>query len=250
MLPSAPPLGPTPAPFAPAAPRLSWRFLLAFTALRFVVGEAHELAHTGLGRLLCGGWGPRDFNAWGLRAGCALRSAEQLAVSYAGPALTFALVWLGHALLGAVQPRRRQSLGLALVFANLPFARLLSVLLGKNDEVFALRALLPYPAAWAGGALLVALVLLPPLWRAYGVLRAVGRPGLFWGLLVLPTPLAFLVVQVGLNKLLAHGWLAAPGWLGAPLLVSSWTAAMAVLLAFTFPYLGRLWPPRPADAAA
>ena len=41
---------------------LTWRTLLASGALLFVLAEAHELVHTGLGRLLCGCWAPRDFN--------------------------------------------------------------------------------------------------------------------------------------------------------------------------------------------
>ena len=48
--------------------RPTWKSLLAFVALLFFVGEAHELVHTGLGRLLCGCWGARDFNGWSLCA--------------------------------------------------------------------------------------------------------------------------------------------------------------------------------------
>ncbi|MGH7586860.1 MAG: hypothetical protein ACREMH_11475 [Gemmatimonadales bacterium] len=37
-----------------------WRYVAACVALLMVIHEAHELAHTAVGRLLCGAWGPRD----------------------------------------------------------------------------------------------------------------------------------------------------------------------------------------------
>ena len=39
---------------------------VAFVALLFVHNELHEIAHTVVGRLICGAWGPRNFNSWRL----------------------------------------------------------------------------------------------------------------------------------------------------------------------------------------
>ncbi|MFP5354740.1 MAG: hypothetical protein ACLGIK_06225, partial [Gemmatimonadota bacterium] len=51
-------------------PRLTVRWLVAFLALILIAHDLHELVHTALGRVLCGAWGPRDFNAWRLADGC------------------------------------------------------------------------------------------------------------------------------------------------------------------------------------
>ena len=48
---------------------INLRTILAFIALVFVMHELHEIAHTAVGRVLCGCWGPRDFNVWLLHSG-------------------------------------------------------------------------------------------------------------------------------------------------------------------------------------
>ena len=63
--------------------------------------------------------------------------------------------WWGYFLLSPRQTAARRSQGFALVFAPLPFARILGALMGGNDEVYALSKVLPYPRAWALGAALV-----------------------------------------------------------------------------------------------
>jgi hypothetical protein len=50
--------------------KLSVGFVIAFISLRFVMHEAHELVHTFVGRVICGCWGPMDFNIWSLCEGC------------------------------------------------------------------------------------------------------------------------------------------------------------------------------------
>jgi hypothetical protein len=43
--------------------RITPKYLLALLALMIVTGELHEQVHITTGYLLCGGYGPRDFNA-------------------------------------------------------------------------------------------------------------------------------------------------------------------------------------------
>jgi hypothetical protein len=83
---------------------VAWLPLLAFGALQFALGEAHELVHTGLGRLLCGCWGSRDFNVWSLCATCDHAPLRNLAATYAGPLFTFAMMWWGYYLLAPSNP--------------------------------------------------------------------------------------------------------------------------------------------------
>lgn len=129
---------------------LTWYSLLAFVALLFFMMEAHELVHTSLGRLLCGGWGKRDFNVWSLCDACAIGRPWNLAATFAGPVFTFAMGWWGYFLLDPRNSVPRQSLGFVLVFANMPFGRLLGAFTGGNDEVYALSKLFPimWPGSW------------------------------------------------------------------------------------------------------
>ncbi|NML66026.1 hypothetical protein HHL22_12505 [Hymenobacter sp. RP-2-7] len=214
---------------------LTWRSLLAFGALLFVASEAHELVHTGLGRLLCGCWGTRDFNVWSLCASCDHRPLVQLAATWSGPLFSFALMWLGFWLLGPRQSARRWSLGFALVFAAIPFARILgAVFMGGNDEVYALSKFMPYHRAWALGAALVLLATVPPLVRAYATLAPRGRAWVFLGFFLLPTAVLFVVILGAMNSLLASGFLATYGVLGSPILVTGWTVLVALGLGLTY----------------
>ncbi|OGX86358.1 hypothetical protein [Hymenobacter coccineus] len=224
---------------------LTWRALLAFGALVFVLAEAHELVHTGLGRLLCGCWGPRDFNVWSLCSTCATgHPYTNLAATLAGPAFTFAVGWVGYGLLGPRQPVARQSLGFALVLAALPFTRILgAVFLGGNDEVYALSKFMAHPVAWALGGALVLLATGPPLVRAYRALAPRRRLATFLAFFLLPFPVATAVLLGALNSLLASGFLATYGILGSPILITCWTAAVGAVLALTYRHLGALGQP-------
>jgi hypothetical protein len=216
----------------------TWRSLAAFVALLFCLSEAHELVHTGLGRLLCGCWGTRDFNVWSLCAACAHQPLQNLAATLSGPLFSFALMWVGYWLMAPGRSGAQWSLGFALVFATIPFARILgAVFMGGNDEVYALSKVMPYYPAWALGGAAVLLATGPPLVRAYATLHPRGRLWVFLGFFL------FLVVLGALNSLLANGFLATYWILGSPLLVTAWTALVALSLGLTHRALLRLGQP-------
>ncbi|UOG75127.1 hypothetical protein MTX78_00680 [Hymenobacter tibetensis] len=222
---------------------LTWSSLLAFVALLFFLGEAHELVHTGLGRLLCGGWGQRDFNVWTLCDTCAVGRPWNLAATFAGPIFTFAVGWWGYFLLDSRNHASKQAVGFALVFATLPFARILGALMGGNDEVYALSKLLPYAVAWPLGAVLVLLATVPPLVRAYTVLLSPRRIWMWLAFFLLPTVVVFVVVLGALNSLLASGFLATYWILGSPILVTAWTLTVTLVLGLTYRHLFELGQP-------
>ncbi len=226
---------------APAGPR----YLAAFAVLCLVVHEAHELAHTAAGRLVCGGWGPRDFNTWQLPAGCA-----SLLPAAAGPALSYALMLAGAVTLGAARAPRAGAAwatgwGLALALAPNPFARLLTAAVGGGDEGVLVRA--GFGLSRGPGAAAVAfglvLALTAPALAAAG--RAVGRARPGWFTLLLFTPMVVTGVGLfaGMNRLLAAGVLARPV-LGAPALVHLVTLASAAALALTGRWLAACPPVR------
>ena len=222
--------------------------VLAFLALQFFLGEAHELAHTGVGRLLCGCWGPRDFNVWELCKTCAVGMPWDVLPTFMGPLFTYAVMWVGYALLAPARPVAQQSLGFALVLAPLPAARMLGIATGGQDEIYGLTKFMPHNVAWAlGGAVMLA-IMLPPLGRAFRALRPRHRMAVFAGFFLLPTVLTLLFILGVLNPLLASGFLAGPGLLGSPLLVNAWTALLCLLLALTYRQLYGLGVPAPAVA--
>lgn len=204
----------------PVAPTRRW-FLAAIFAV-LVAHDLHELTHTGVGRLLCGAWGTRDFNVWQLAPGC-----ETWIPTLVGPVISWMVMWGGVMLLRSPDDGRRWT-GLALVFAANPLGRLLPALVGGGDESVVARALVGAQGPWA--RLLVIAVacvtVVPPLvvaWRA----MAMPRRGWWFGLLfiggILVTGPVYLLLG---NGLLARGVLSGPGLLGGPVLVE-----LAILLA-------------------
>lgn len=224
-------------------PRFSWRWAAAFGLLVLVLHEAHELAHTWTGRLLCSGWGTRDFNTWSLAEGC-----DTWVPAAMGPLFSYAVLWIGAGLL-TNGTRRSKHLGLALLFAANPFARILTVALGGGDELIVASRIsgVANVALWLATLAVVLLVCVPPLVVGGRALRGTRRRGLwFAGLLFGPLVLVIVVLLLGLNGLLQAGLLATPALWGEPPLVLLTTVITVVSLALTARWL--VQPPRARSA--
>ena len=216
--------------------RIAPGFVAAFAALALLVHELHELAHTSTGRVLCGGWGPRDFNTWALPGGC-----TSVVPTLAGPLFSIAVMWVGAAWLASPRPRWRP-LALALVLAANPFARLITAGMGGGDEGVVVRAWtgLPRgPVAALVALVPVALLVAVPVWRAWRALDPRGRVLAFTVLAALPMVLTGLVLFRFGNPLLEAGVLAEPVIAGTPALVWVVTlAALAIVLALRRQFQG------------
>jgi len=210
--------------------RFDFRWLLSFTALVFIHAEFHEIAHTAVGRLLCGAWGPRNFNYWEIA--CSDRPALLLS-SVAGLLFSYGLMWVGYYLLRPGTSSERKSLGFCLMFAAIPFGRLATVGLGGGDEMFLLETLFTNTdptLLWVVAVGGVFGLITPPLYRAFTALSQQRRWLVFVGFLFIPI-LVFMTVILGVgNTLLREGVLARPGILGSPLIVNVWTGLWLVLL--------------------
>ena len=205
--------------------KLNPRFVIAFMALAFLMHEAHEIAHTTVARLICGAWGERDFNVWGICEGCEKAHPLVILSTFAGPLFTFAMLWAGALLLKPSHSAQQKSWGLALVFANMPFARILTASMGGGDEVFGLsRVLHNHSLAWAIGLTGILLVCAEPLRRAFVTIHNRRRVGLFLLFFLAPVALDLVVVLGLLNSLLERGLLSQYWILGSPVLVTVWTA--------------------------
>ncbi len=161
------------------------RALSAFLAFQFLCGQAHELVHHGTARLVCGAWGTMTFDYFHLPES---GKGHPLALwsTFAGPALTYALMLLSAWLMGRARSDRSRAFGLLLCFANLPMGRLASVVTGHGDEMVLARAWLGGPWAWPLAILLALALVAPPLVAAWRTLPGRGRGWAFAGLLMLP----------------------------------------------------------------
>lgn len=195
---------------------MGWRWVVALVPLVMVVHEAHESAHTLVGRLVCGRWAERDFNRW------AIEGCDSAWPTLAGPLFSYGLMALG-ALLAL---DRRRWPGLALIFATNPLARMITAAMGRGDEAVVGRAWFGIDRTdawgpWLSGAVVMLLggVALWAAWRALAGVRA--RLAVF-----LCGSLAGIAVTgpllPALNRLLQVDALAAPV-AGAPWLVHAVT---------------------------
>jgi hypothetical protein len=219
--------------------RITWRYLLVLFALTIVTGELHEQVHIQTGRIVCGGYGERDFNVWRTAADCAAPSWAFLA-TLAGPLWSFAVMWTGALLLIKAKTTDWKSLGFSLVFAPLPFARIFTAVMGGGDEKVVLRRFLDddfsLPTIKILAAILVTTICLPPMLIAWRNIANRFRALYVVGFAVAPLVVLSLYVLTFLNGLLKSGVLSAAHVLGTPTLVIIHFCLMAAALA-----LGGKW---------
>ena len=91
--------------------KLTFKYVLTFSALIFIFHELHEIVHTLTGRLICGCWGKRDFNGWGLCEGCSEQNPFSIVATFTGPIFTFIMIWIGTFLIGQNKTDNQKALG-------------------------------------------------------------------------------------------------------------------------------------------
>ena len=154
--------------------------------------EAHEIVHTSIGRLICGCWGVRDFNIWELCKGCLEKKPVSVLSTFAGPIFTFIMIWVGVILIGQEKTDRQKTMGFSLIFANIPFARILTASFGGGDEVWGLNILLKsHSLAWTIGLLSILPITIIPLCKAYKLIANKRKIGWFLLFFMMPTLLTY-----------------------------------------------------------
>lgn len=220
---------------------LSFKYVIAFLSLLFVMHELHEIAHTSIGRIICGCWGKRDFNVWELCEGCSKEHPISILATIAGPLFSFIMIFLGAWLLKK-QKLNFKSLGFSLIFANMPFGRLLSAILSSGDEVYILETFgLNSITAHISGVLIITVIIFYPLTLTYKSISNKRKMIWFFGFLFLPLIIDILIVLIGLNTLLTKGFLSDYWILGSPVLVSRWTIFVILILIASYKNLYRLF---------
>ncbi|MBN8812996.1 MULTISPECIES: hypothetical protein [Sphingomonas] len=197
------------------------RALPFIAALSWLCLGAHELAHHLTGRIVCGAWGGMTLATFTLPETCPDSAAWIAAL--AGPALSWLLIYAGVALRG--------QLGLFLIFANLPLARIVTVATGGGDERIIGKALFGEALAFPAMVAITMALALPPLILAWGRLPRRHRLAGFAALLVLPLLWDLLFKRMAMGALLP----ADPVWNGVPAVILASHLVAAVLLILTWP---------------
>jgi hypothetical protein len=213
--------------------QLNPRNLFAFFLFAMLMGEAHEIAHFIIGKIVCGCWpASRDFNAWSL-CECDLGYYA----TAAGPIFSMTLAWIGMFLLNN-SSSHKQSFGFVLIWANVPQARIMTVLMGGGDEKVVIRSLTkatvlePY-YLWIAIVIVLAMAL-PPIVASFHAVK--NKRGWLYniGFMTLPLVVFGTYGFVFLNGLLERGFLKDVWIMGTPLFITLHTLLVLAVLLFFF----------------
>jgi hypothetical protein len=220
--------------------RITWKYLLAFFALTIVSSELHEQVHINTGRILCGSYGERNFNAWQTAADCSATSWAFLA-TVTGPLYSYFVMWLGVWLLIKAKRESYKTIGFSLVFAPLPFARIFTALAGGGDEKVVFQALLGDELSLTAikilATMIVTTICLPPILISLKNIANHYRSLYVIGFCVLPLIVLGIYVLTFLNNVLKKGYLSDSPILGTPTLVLVHFLIMAVILTISGKWL-------------
>ena len=213
--------------------RISWQYVLAFFALNMFLGELHEQAHITTGYLICDCYGTRDFSVWSTCENCAHSGWVYLA-TLAGPVYSFILMWLGGIWFSRSINMAKKAIGFSILFANLPFARLFTALMGGGDEKVVIQhltgmdnsSILPKMIA----AMVVSVLAIPPVMLVYKNFENKKRGWIIAAFLILPLIYGMFYHHMFLNYLLKKGFGSGTVILGSPNIIVIHTLVMLVVV--------------------
>lgn len=213
--------------------RFTPAYCLALYCLTALSHTLHEFTHHLVGAAVCGTWGTMTFNVFSLS--CANEPYIYIA-TYAGPAFTFGLLWVGASMLLSHSSFTRH-FGFALIIAQIPWQRMIMPFLRGNDEYYASKHLFGATGAtyWMV-ALIVLAICLPPLISAYRAIANKPRAVWFAGALILPF-LLWAPVYALFEYLLLQRQVLAETIIGVPMLAIVNFVATAVLFGLTVRFI-------------
>lgn len=215
--------------------RITWKYIAAFIALHFIMGELHEQAHISTGYFICGCYGPRDFNVWSTCEQCA-NPAWAFLATLAGPLFSCSLMWLGASWFSRSLNENKRMIGFSLLFANLPFARIFTALVGGGDEKVVVQALLGDTGNSLSSKIIAAsvvlLVCLPPILMVGKKILNRHRWGIVAGFSIIPLLYAMLYQRLFLNWLLQKKVLPEVHIAGTPDIILYHFGIMLIILVF------------------
>lgn len=203
--------------------QLTIRYIIAFFLLMLLVQEAHEVAHLLADKIVGGCGGTRYFLYWDLCEAAPLKQVVTTAL--AGPFLTYLFMWIGFFMLGNNPSAVQKSWGFTLIMGSVPLLRMQSLVLRGGDELLSFRKIMepgaPFKgAAMISGSLLILLMTVPPLWRAFKNAGNKKRLLVFAAFFILPYVVVMLFQKIFLAPAMKATLLREPlGWTGLNWLV-------------------------------
>jgi hypothetical protein len=216
-------------------------YLFAFLSLLFLAQEWHDWAHCIVARFLCGCWGSKGFNDWTICNYCSASLHAQVLIWFADPLASYILIWLSWWLMRRGNLIRLQSLGFSLLFAAVPFVKIMAALAGGGDETNGLRQLFQHAdgsnrhAVALTGLCIVLLLTIPALIRAFILLRRpIEKLILFPIFLVLPLFILRWGLDDGMKKISLNDFFSEEIFTGTPVAIIAWAFFLVIVLLLTY----------------
>ena len=219
--------------------KLSAAYVLAFLCLLFLLQEMHDYAHFFTAKWICGCTGIKRFDSWTVCDHCEVTGNILALVTFAGPAISFSIVWIARSMMSRKNSMEKRSFGFSLLFAANPFVNILAAARGGGDISQGMQMIFGNDGnrrmVNIAALLIVLLLTLPPLWKAIKTLK---HSQWQWVLIpifvIVPGIIEKLVLSSGMNWLLDQGLLNEEIFKGIPLLVILWLILLLLLLFFSF----------------
>jgi hypothetical protein len=226
-------------PVPPTQLVLTWSFVLAFLVFRHLMHEAHEFAHMIAGRLSTGEWGTRDFNnVQPFSTNVAPALTAEIITALAGPLVNYLGCLIGGIVIHKSKEIRTVAMGLVLIFACLPFARIFTAIMGGGDEYGIMRLFISNAVVARTVTIATVTALFAwPLYKAYRSLPIKNRLRNYFAFLFAPMLIEGALVLGLLNRVLKSGVLAQGSYFGAPLFVLVVLGFCVLFLLFMGPRL-------------
>lgn len=183
--------------------KITWKYCLAFYCMIMLYASLHELVHHFAGAAICGAWGYKTFNYFS--TACESNRWAYLA-TYAGPLFSFIMMWVGaYGLRKKNSSTLTRQISFALIFAQLPFQRMIFPFFKMNDEFYASKSLFgDTQLVYWSVIIFVWLICLPPLVTAYRSIRNRNRLAWFLFYLLLFPVIIWVPVFLLLEYLLVN----------------------------------------------
>jgi len=145
--------------------KITWKYCLAFYCIIMLYASLHELIHHFAGYFICGDWGYKTFNYF--ETACET-DRKSLLATYMGPLFSFTMMYVGAYFLIKKSSNFIKHLGFAMIFAQLPFQRMVSPFFKMNDEFYA-TSLLYGNTTFIYWVVIITIwiICIPPLIKAY-----------------------------------------------------------------------------------
>ncbi len=207
----------------------------------FLIHELRDWASVLMSQNVTGCWGTKTFGAWTMCDHSEV-SGNVLAFAWlAGPFISYLILWIGYGIIESRKSVSLRSVGFSLMFATLPLKQILAAIRGNSDETNAVREFFQTPdgsnhrTVAIGGLLLVLLLTVPPLIKAFKITNGLKDRLLIIPLfLLMPVIIDYLVVSVIMRKFLSNDIMQEESMPGTPFLVLLWGLFCLIFFLFTY----------------